>query len=324
MLDKERGEDRADGVQAAEEGSRDAVEAHGRDGGGGALPLLVAGEVQHRRAHTGQSAGDHQAQDDVALFRHAAVFRRVFVKTRGLQLVAELRLVEHDPHDDCHHDSQRDCKADVLVLVEQRAEAERRQHSRGVGIGQDLGIGAGVLFYERKEHIGQIQHDPVEHDAGNDLVDVAVGLEKARDPGQQRAAEDRRQHTRQPAPAEAQRRIQAQRRADAVLTGSADVEQADLIGEQDRQRAHQKRSRLDERVAQIFDLGGLAVIRPEVLDDRQDRVARAVGIDQQQDEIAEEQAQHDAQQRRDQRLHGAVFQKILFHAFTSSLLAPAM
>lgn len=90
MLDKERGEDRADGVQAAEEGSRDAVEAHGRDGGGGALPLLVAGEVQHRRAHTGQSAGDHQAQDDVALFRHAAVFRGIFVKTRGLQLVAEL------------------------------------------------------------------------------------------------------------------------------------------------------------------------------------------------------------------------------------------
>ena len=324
MLDKERGEDRADGVQAAEEGSRDAVEAHGRDGGGGALPLLVAGEVQHRRAHTGQSAGDHQAQDDVALFRHAAVFRGVFVKTRGLQLVAELRLVEHDPHDDCHHDGQRDRKADVLVLVEQRAEAERRQHSGGVGVGQNLGIGAGVLFYERKEHIGQIQHDPVEHDAGNDLVDVAVGLEQARNTGQQRAAENGEQHARQPAPAKAQRCVQAQRRADAVLTGSADIEQADLIGEQDRQRAHQKRRRLDERIAQILDLRGLPVVRPEVLDNGQNCVARTNGVDQQQNKIAEEQAQHDADQRRDQRLYGAFFQKILFHAFTSSLLAPAM
>ena len=34
MLDEEGGQDRADGVQAAQEGRRDAVEAHARHGGG--------------------------------------------------------------------------------------------------------------------------------------------------------------------------------------------------------------------------------------------------------------------------------------------------
>ena len=36
--------------------------------------LLVAGEVQQRRTHAGQRTRDHQAQDHVPLFRHAAVF----------------------------------------------------------------------------------------------------------------------------------------------------------------------------------------------------------------------------------------------------------
>ena len=83
------------GVQAAQKGGGDAVEAHAGDGGGRALPLLVAGEVQHGRAHACQGAGDHQAQDHVPLFRHAAVLGGVLVEAGGFQLIAELGLAQH-------------------------------------------------------------------------------------------------------------------------------------------------------------------------------------------------------------------------------------
>ena len=189
---------------------------------------------------------------------------------------------------------------------------------------EHLGVGAGVLLHRGEEHIGQIQHDPVEHDAGNDLVDVAVGLEQAGNAAEDRAAANGEQHTRKPAPAEAERRVQAQRHAGAVLSGCTDVKEAHLVGKQDRQRAHQQRRGLDERVAEIFQLRGGAVVGHKVLDDRKNGLARTRGIDEQQHKVAEEQSQHDAQEGGQQRLEAAAFENILFHAFTSSLFAPAM
>ena len=138
------------------------------------------------------------------------------------------------------------------------------------------------------------------------------------------AAGHSHQQAGQPAPAQTQRRVQAQCHAEAVLARSADVEQAHLIGKQDGQRAHQQRCGLDQRVAQIFQLGGCLFIGQEVFDHSKDRLAGASGIDDQQHEIAEEQTQHDAQKRGQQRLEAVALENILFHAFTSSLLAPAM
>ena len=63
MLDEVGGEDGPDGVQPAQEGGGDAVEAHGGDGGLGALPLLKAREEEHGRAHSGQAAGDGHGED---------------------------------------------------------------------------------------------------------------------------------------------------------------------------------------------------------------------------------------------------------------------
>ena len=68
MLDEEGGQNRPDRVQAAEEGRGNAVEAHGGDGGLAALPLLIAGEVEHRRAETGQRTADGERQNQVAPF----------------------------------------------------------------------------------------------------------------------------------------------------------------------------------------------------------------------------------------------------------------
>ena len=102
MLDEEGGQHRPQRIQSAEEGGGNAVEAHGGHGGGGALPLLIAREVQQRRAHTGQRAGDHQAENHIPLFRHAAVFSGVFIKAGGLELIAELRPAQHHPYKKRH------------------------------------------------------------------------------------------------------------------------------------------------------------------------------------------------------------------------------
>ena len=121
MLDEERGEDGADRAEAAEEGGGDAVEAHRGDGGVGTLPLLIARLVQKRSAQACQRAADGEREDDVALFGHAAVFGGILVVAGGLELIAELRLFQHDPHEDRHQHGQRDRETDVLVVVEQLA-----------------------------------------------------------------------------------------------------------------------------------------------------------------------------------------------------------
>ena len=121
-----------------------------------------------------------------------------------------------------------------------------------------------------------------------------------------------------------ERRVQAGAGADDVLAGGADVEQAHLVGEQHAQRAHQQRRGLDQRVAEVLRLQIGAGVIPEVLDDRHDRLPRAGGVDEQEHNVAEQQSEHDAQQRRDQRLDGVALENVLLHAFTSSLFAPAM
>ena len=121
-----------------------------------------------------------------------------------------------------------------------------------------------------------------------------------------------------------QRCVQSGAGTGGVLTGGANVEQAHLVGKQNGQGAHQQRRGLDQRVAQIFQLGIGTVIVEEVFHDSDDGFARTGGVDEQQHDIADQHTQHDAQQRRDQRLHAVIFQETLFHAFTSSLLAPAM
>ena len=145
--------------------------------------------------------------------------------------------------------------AHILVVVEQSAQAKGGQQRAGVGIRQHHGVGAGHLLNVGQEHVGEVEDDPVQHDAGDDLVDVAVGLQQAGDGAQQRAARHGQQHAGKPAPSPRQRGVEAQCHARAVLAGGADVEKAHLIGEQNGQGAHQQRRGLDQRVAQIFHLG---------------------------------------------------------------------
>ena len=90
--------------------------------------------------------------------------------------------------------------------------------------------------------------------------------------------------------------VEAGARAHHILSGSADVEQAHLVGEEDGQAAHQQRRRLHQSAAQVFKLGVSAGIGHKVLDDGDDRFAGAGRVDEQQHHIAHQQSDEDAQQ----------------------------
>ena len=102
-----------------------------------------------------------------------------------------------------------------------------------------------------RDQVRQIQGDPVEHDAGDDNVDIAVGTQRTGNGTEERAGSNSQQQAQVPRQLPGDRGIKADACARDILTGRADVEHADLIGEQDGQRTQQQRRRADERLAEI-------------------------------------------------------------------------
>ena len=174
-----------------------------------ALPLLVAGLVQQRAAKRRKAARDGKREHGVAPLGHAAVFGGVLVEAGRLELIAEAGLFQHDPHEDGHEDRQRYRDGDILVAAEELVEPERRQQRllrRAVHL---VSIGARHLLDVGEDHVGGVQEDPVEHDAGDDLVDIAERLEQADDRTGGHTGRDGEEHARQPAPAPRECRVQA-------------------------------------------------------------------------------------------------------------------
>ncbi len=197
--------------------------------------------------------------------------------------------------------------------------------------GNNIGVVGGRLLDVGQERVDQVQGDPVEHDAGNDLVDVAVRLEDTGDRTDQSTGQNRGDHARQPAPAEADRAVDARAGTGDILSGCADIEEPDLIGKEHGQAAHEQRRGLDQGHAQVFDLGGRFGIGPEILDNRDNGLTCAGRVNDQQRNIADQEAEKNTYERGEQCLD-ARFSKqrctFLLHRQSSflslSLLAPAM
>ena len=118
MLNEERGEDTADWIQAAEEGRRDTVKAHRRHRRGTAVPLLITGQIEHRRTDTCQRTADCEREHDILFFGHTAVFRSILIIAGRLQFVAELCFFKQDPDADRDQDRNRNGDRRVLVVAE--------------------------------------------------------------------------------------------------------------------------------------------------------------------------------------------------------------
>ena len=323
MLDEERGEDSTDRAQTAEEGCSNAVEAHARDGGLCTLPAHVTGEEEHRGAEACQRTGNDKGEDDVAVLRHAGVFGCILVAAGGLELIAELGFAEENAYGDGNENSKRNGDGDILVFVKELVQPGIREKGGWVNILNIHGIRASDFFYLCKQCICGIEGNPVEHDAGNDLVNIAAGLEEANNGTETSTGYQSEDHARQPAPAPGESGIETCTGACHILPGNADVKEADFIGEENAQRAHEKGHCFGKGITELLEL----FIRPapgeEVFDNIDDGFGCTFRVNKEEDDVADQQAENDADYGSDKGLHTGVLQGF-FHAFTSSLFAPAM
>ena len=287
MLDKVGGEDSADRVEAAKEGSGNSVKAHTGNGRTGDLPLLKVCKVEERGTEPGKSTGNHKGKNNVAFFSHAAVFGGILIITGGLEFITELCFVENDGNGNRHKNRERNGKRNTRVASKEIFQAKSREKGFGVGDIDMEGIGACGFFYTGKQHIGAVEADPVEHDAGDDFIDIAVGFEQADDGSEECAGEHCKEHAGQPAPTKLQSGIKGGADADGILAGNTDIEKADLIREEDGKSAHKKRCGFDEGSTEVLQLKLGAGIRHEVLHNGDNCIPGTGGVDEEKNDVTD-------------------------------------
>ena len=240
--EQDRGEDDADRMRAAHQRDRDADEAEAADEFEDE-PVLVAEDDVDRDA-AGERARQERRDHGDAGGRDAAVDRGGRIGADGADLVAEPGAPDEQPDGEAAEEREqerqverRDRPCDPEVgeqLVELR-------HERGVAERLRLGVHLPGLAQHVDEQIAHDRGgDVVEHDRRDDDVAVAIGLQIAGNRGEGGAehgrADDRGDGERVARQeAEMQR---DQRRAEARDIGlalGADVEQAGVEADRDRQ-----------------------------------------------------------------------------------------
>src|SRR5699024_4653244 len=172
--------------------------------------------------------------------------------------------------------------------------------------------------------------DPVEHDGGDDLVDVQVCLEQAGDGAPDAAQHRRSDQAHIPGQVQDDGAVQRAVGAQGVLPRRADVEQAGLEGKSHRKAGHDQGGGVGQGAAHA--VGGVV---EAALQDADKAVRPCVlGVDGQQHQIAAYQADQDAQEGRQHADKGrpglAAVGKHLFlihkaaHSPFPCLRAPAM
>lgn len=350
---EQRREDDADGVTGGEHRNRDAVEADGRERlVRGPEELCVAGEIVERSARRAQSARDRHGDDDVTLVGDTGVARGMTVGAAGFELIAERRLGHHHVNGDCKDDGDEDAAVDLGVRKE-LVKAHLRGGNAVVGRLVDVaglgGLGDVLKVADIKEPCDEVRRDPVRHDAGEHLVDVEQGLEKAGDRAPDRTRERAAEEGEQPDERGGHRLGrktegdgERHERTDEVLARRADVEKACFIRHADGKARHDERRGTEEHVADIRRVeaprqraGGVASRGEQAAEHdadaiprRGEREVRAREADDQNDDAADGEADQDREDGRRDGLEAFALQEVFFfHTAASSFamrLAPAM
>ena len=223
MLNEVGSENRSDGVKSAEESCRDSVKAHSRNGGSGAEPLFKARLIKQRTAETCKSARNNKGKNHVAFFRHTAVLSGVLVVTGCFQFVTELGFVKHNRNDNRNNNSKRNCNADIFVVIKELFKSKGRQKRISAMACNLVCIRTGRFFYIIKYHVRCVKAYPVEHDSGNNFVDVTIGFEHADKRTENSTSHNGENHAGQPAPVPRKCCVKSRAGACYILTGSADV-----------------------------------------------------------------------------------------------------
>ena len=330
IADKERRKNRADGVGAGQQGDRDAVEAHAEDGFFQHV-LARTGQVVDSAADAGQRAGDDHGQHDVTLGVDARVLGSVAAQAAGLQLIAEGRLLQDDPDEDGKNNRDDDRNIDPARVAEQCRKRPPGQDRTGVCNVQRGGAvrvrrapaGGQHIGHVGQQQIDEVHADPVEHDGGDDLIDVEIRLEQARENAPDRTADSARQQADVPRQLELNGAQQREESAHRVLAGRTNVEQARLERKADGQAAHHQGCRLVQHLAELVHAG-------KASGQHSSHAAHGgAGIQQDQQYKAQHQTDDDGQKAGQDPYNGGTLQKRLFilfaHAFASPcFLAPAI
>ena len=155
-------------------------------------------------------------------------------------------------------------------------------------------IGAGRFLHVCQQIVHRVKGYPVEHDAGDDLVYVAVAFEDTAYSAEDCAGRHGQKQAHPPGQLPRKRRVDRNACAECVLAGSAYIEQADLIRKQDRQRAHQQRRGFYKRAAEILERYRCVRVVEKVLYKACYCFACACRVYKQQNHIAQKQAEQDA------------------------------
>ncbi len=231
-----------------------------------------------RRAHNRHAArkarerpGNQHGPQQAAAHVDAGELRRVPVEADRPQLEPLRGPVQHEPDEDRHQNCNQDAEVEVRAhhhFPEPRDAAQgrhalrrplpvRQQHDIA---GFPDGVGARrIRLVERgqiDDVVGKVERDPVQHNAGDDLVDAVFCLQKADQaapdaPGEHpRREEDRNQQGGRQVQPDAEDGDHDGR--DDVLALRADIEEAGLIGERHAQPGQDDGGRLYQDVGDVL------------------------------------------------------------------------
>ena len=274
------------------------------------------------------------------------------VGAAGFELIAERRLGHHHVNGDCKDDGDEDAAVDLGVreeLVKAHLRGGNAIVGRLVNVAGLGGLGDVLEVADIEEPRDEVCRDPVRHDAGEHLVDVEQGLEKAGDRAPDRARERAAEEGEQPDERgghrlgrKAEGDGERHERTDEVLARRADVEKAGLIRHADGKARHDERRGTEEHVADIRRVeaphqrtGGVAPRGEQATEHdadavprRGEREVRAREADDQNDDAADGEADQDREDGRRDGLEAFALQEVFFfHTAASSFamrLAPAM
>ena len=292
---------------------------------GGAIYYLAGtGQVVDGAANAGQRTGNDHGKHDVTLGIDTRILGGITAEAAGFQLIAESRLLQDDPDEDGKKNRDNDGNVDPAGIAEQRGKRPLGQDRPWVGSAQRGGTvrvgrapaGSQHIGHIRQQQVHQIHTDPVEHDGGDDLIDVEIRLEQARENAPDGTAHSARQQADVPRHLELNGAQQREKCTHGVLTGSADVEQAGLEGKADGQAAHHQRRCLIQHLAQLVHVG-------KTSGQHGFHAAHGCrGIQQDQQHKAQHQTDDDGQKACQHAYYSGVLQKRLFILFTHAFASP--
>src|SRR5471032_1963510 len=253
----------ADWMLPSHQRNRDADEARAAD----EVQRQVVGRAHDGvdRTQAGQRAGDQHHGDDHLADADARIVRGMLVQAGGAQLETPRGTRHHHAVD--HQRDNRQEEADVQRrLAKHREPLVQTRHFGGGtegAAGRILLAGRHQVFDDDGVH--QRAGDVVEHDGRDHHVAAALRLQIAGQEGPQRAKQRRAQHADGDQHPHRQRAVEGQhgeRQAQARkvhLAFGADVEQASLHGDRNRQAGEDEGRGVEQRVAQGLGIDDGAV-----------------------------------------------------------------